>query len=151
MISPALELQLAEKRARGQRRVHGRAPKPKKINEGEENFAFQCRAMKLPAVVRKWKMPNAAGDLTPKTGKLAMWEYDFTFHEQKVIVEIDGGIWRPGGGAHSHPIDIRRNMTKQNDAALAGFIVLRFTPEEVKAGHAIALTQRVLATRGWKP
>lgn len=107
--------------------------------------------MKLPVVLEKWKMPNAAGTLTPKTRKVAMWEFDFAFLAHKLLIEIDGGIWRPGGGAHSHPIDITRNMTKQNDAALAGFITLRFTPAEVKSGHAIAFTQRVLATRGWRP
>ncbi|MFO1465846.1 MAG: hypothetical protein U1F35_05305 [Steroidobacteraceae bacterium] len=147
MLSANLQQIMAEKRARGQRAT--RAHRVPKVNKGEATFAFQCRAFRLPDVAPKWKMVNSAGTRTPKKRELAMWEFDFAFLVQKVLVEIDGGIWIQG--AHAHPTDITRNMTKQNDAAHAGFITLRFTPAEVKSGHAIAFTQRVLATRGWKP
>ena len=63
-----------------------------------------------------------------------------------------------GGGAHSNPRDIERNMRKRNDAALLGYTVLAFTPRDVTAGNAIAFTQRVLhrlsanaCTRGAPP
>lgn len=41
-------------------------------------------------------------------------------------------------------------MTKQNDAMLLGYQVLRFTPAEVKTGHAVAFTQKVLQSKGWE-
>jgi hypothetical protein len=126
------------------------APKkrPPKDNTAERTFAFQCRAMKLPAVCPQFTMPRP-GVFTPKTRKQSTWVFDFAFPEQLLLVEIDGGIWI--GGAHGHPVDITRNMTKQNDATHAGLSLLRFTPAEVKSGHAIAFTQRVLANKGWKP
>jgi very-short-patch-repair endonuclease len=126
------------------------APKKRvaKDNTAERMFAFQCRAMKLPAVSAQFTMPRP-GVFTPKTRKQSTWVFDFAFPELKLLVEIDGGIWI--GGAHGHPLDITRNMTKQNDATLAEFALLRFTPAEVKSGHAIAFTQRVLAHKGWKP
>lgn len=119
---------------------------------GEELFDFQCRSHRLPPHV--WKFKLMKSEQTPrKDGKPIpkMWEFDFAWPEFKLIVEINGGVWRPGGGAHSHPIDITRNMTKQNDAALAGFVVLQFTPDEVKHkdAPAISFTQRVLHARGW--
>jgi very-short-patch-repair endonuclease len=106
--------------------------------------------MKLPPVSPQYPIARP-GVLTPKTRKAAFWYFDFAFVSFKVLVEIDGGIFRPGGGAHSHPVDITRNMSKQNDAALAGFVTLRFTPQEVKSGHAIAFTQKMLCLKGWTP
>jgi len=76
------------------------------------------------------------------------WRADCVFPDYKLICEIDGGIWIRG--AHGHPTDIIRNMTKQNDAMLLGFTVLRFTPAEVRSGHAVEFAQKVLQSKGWK-
>jgi hypothetical protein len=117
---------------------------------GEQSFDYLCRSHRLPPHV--WKFKLLKSEQTPrKDGKQIprMWEFDFAWPDFMLIVEINGGVWMPGGGAHSHPIDITRNMTKQNDAALAGFFVLQFTPDDVKHGDAIAFTQRVLHERGW--
>lgn len=125
--------------------------KPSQNKVGENTFAFQCKAHQLPPVDMQFKLlkfeqtPRKDGKAIPK-----VWRFDFVWPEYKLIVEIDGGVWMAGGGAHSHPVDITRNMTKQNDAALEGFCILRFTPAEVKSGHAIAFTQRVLYARGWR-
>lgn len=118
---------------------------------GEQTFDFQCRSHRLPLHIWKFKLLKSE-QLPRKDGKNIprMWEFDFAWPDFNLIVEINGGVWMPGGGAHSHPIDITRNMTKQNDAALAGFFVLQFTPDDVKHGNAIAFTQRVLASKGWK-
>lgn len=112
----------------------------------ESSFAFQCRALKLPPATPKYRFEQSEHP----GNKRRVWIADFAFLDFQVMVEIDGGIWMPKGGAHSHPIDITRNMTKQNDAALQQFVTLRFTPQEVKSGHAISFTQRVLHTRGWR-
>lgn len=120
------------------------------IKKGENDFEFACRSFCLPMFARQWEMPKFVqeprndGRLDPR-----VWRFDFCFINFKLIVEIQGGVWRPGGGAHSHPIDITRNMTKQNDAVLAGYQVLQFTPDDVARGEAIAFTQRVLYARGW--
>jgi very-short-patch-repair endonuclease len=120
--------------------------KKKHDDSAERLYAWQCAAFKLPTVQAQFRFIQSAFP----TNKRKVWKTDFAFTEFGVMVEIDGGIWRPGGGAHSHPVDITRNMTKQNDAALMGFVTLRFTPAEVKSKHAIAFTQRVLFALGWK-
>lgn len=134
-----------------------RRPKTKRNNSGQELFALHCRAHKLPQPIAKEttgkqftllnrvQTPRRDGKNIPN-----VWRWDFAWPTFGVIVEIDGGVWMPGGGAHSHPVDITRNMAKRNDAALAGFFVLSFTPQQVKGGHAIDDTMRMLATRGWQ-
>lgn len=118
----------------------------KKPNDyAEKAYEFQCKALRLPAFERQARFPQSEHPGNARR----RWAIDFLFREHKVAIEIDGGIWMAGGGAHSHPIDITRNMTKQNDLALLGILVLRFTPREATNGFAVAFTQRVLATRGW--
>jgi len=48
----------------------------------------------------------------------------------KVGVEIDGGIWRTGGGAHTGTGHIR-DIRKGNAAILLGYRVLHFVPEDI--------------------
>lgn len=129
----------------------GKPKRPSRNKQGELDFAFACRVFKLPSPEQQFKLLKTV-QVPRKDGKNipGKWLFDFAWPEFKLIVEIDGGVFMAGGGAHSHPVDIKRNMAKQNDATLAGFVIIRFMPEQVKKGEAIAFTQRVLAARGWK-
>lgn len=117
-----------------------------KNDEYEREFAFQCLAHKLPACMPQFSFANSRYPEHKRRRHRA----DFCFPDYWLLVEIDGGIWMAGGGAHSHPIDIERNMRKRNDAHLWGYGVLCFTPGEVTNGTAIAFTQKVLFARGWR-
>lgn len=137
--------------------LHGvrvrRESKESDKKKAENSFDLHCRSYRLPPFTRQFELLKSVQtprkDLKPIP---KVWRFDFCFPDFKLIVEIDGGIWIPGGGAHSHPIDIERNLLKRNDAALAGLTVIAFTPKQVMGGeqHAIAFTQHVLAARGWK-
>lgn len=61
------------------------------------------------------------------------WRFDWAWPDAMVAVECEGGIWRRGGGAHSHPINIMRDLEKGNAAVLLGWAVLRYTPEQMLA------------------
>jgi very-short-patch-repair endonuclease len=114
-----------------------------KNDQYERSFAYQLLAHRLPTHVEQFRFGNS-------TDIRKSYRADFCFPDYWLIVEIDGGIWMPGGGAHSHPIDIERNMRKQNDALLWGYSMLRFTPKEVQNHHAIGFTQKVLFAKGWR-
>lgn len=72
------------------------------------------------------------------------WEFDFVWPAEKIIFEVEGGIWRRGGGAHSRPINIIRDIEKYNAAALLGFRVFRVTPDMIKSGEARELAIKIL-------
>jgi very-short-patch-repair endonuclease len=106
----------------------------------EDDFAFHVQAHRLPPITRKFQFARSLG---------RKWEADFAYPDRQLLIEVDGGIWRKGGGAHSHPMQILRDMSKGNDAAYLGYHVLRFTSDEVRNGSAVAFLIRVLSSRGW--
>lgn len=85
-----------------------------------------------------------------------MWRFDFAIPRYKVGVEIDGIVvrWINGQrvcmGRHATISGIQDDNEKINSANMLGWHVLRFTTSEVKARGPIAMTLRVLASRGWK-
>lgn len=116
--------------------------KQPKLNRGEANYAFQCKAFKLPRLEIEFAFAAPLG---------RKFRADFAFVEFQLLIEIQGGIWRGGGGAHSHPQNLDRDIEKQQHAALLGFLLLPFTPQQVKSGFAIDWTSRVLYRLGWRP
>lgn len=116
------------------------APKPEE-NEGENLFAFQVKALKLPTPARQYKFAESLG---------RNFMADFCFVDQKLIVEVQGGIWIKGGGAHSRPQKIEQDMERQQYAAYLGFFMMPFSPDDVFSGHAIDWTAKTLERLGWK-
>lgn len=108
----------------------------------EDLFAQQVAAARLAPPLRQYAFAKALG---------RRWDADFAWPDLKLLAEVDGGIWRRGGGAHSHPTNILRDMAKQNDAVLLGWRVLRFTTDEVTSGYALALLRRVMDPRETVP
>lgn len=56
------------------------------------------------------------------------WTADFAWVPERVMLEVDGSIWTKG--AHSSPRGILRDITKHNEAAARGWLVLRCVPGE---------------------
>ena len=73
------------------------------------------------------------------------WRFDYSWIAQKVAAECEGGHWV--GGRHNRGTGFVKDMTKYNEAALAGWLLVRFTPAMVKDGSALALLVRALSAR----
>lgn len=57
------------------------------------------------------------------------WRFDWAFPDQKVALEIEGGVWT--GGRHTRGAGYVRDIEKYNHATLAGWRVLRVTPGQL--------------------
>lgn len=73
---------------------------------------------------------------------------DFVWRKQRIAVEIDGGLWMQnqvgrGGGAHSRPANIIRDMEKSNLVQRAGYRFFRFTTTQVMNGEALEFIQEL--------
>lgn len=97
--------------------------KMKTRSEHEERFALHATASRI-APVREYQFHPTR-----------KWKFDFAFPDQKLAVEIEGGIWT--NGRHTRGSGYRGDMEKYNAAALLGWKVLRFDGEAVRSGTAI--------------
>ncbi len=77
-----------------------------------------CRAAGLP-------VPVAEHRFAPPR----RWRFDYAWPEQKVAVEIDGGAFVQG--RHTRGAGFVKDMEKSNAAVLAGWRVLRYTPQQL--------------------
>ena len=68
---------------------------------------------------------------------------DFALPELRLLVEVNGGIFNQK--AHGSVTGVLKDMDRGNEAAIAGFFMLRVTPDEVADGDALALVRRFLA------
>ena len=76
------------------------------------------------------------------------WRVDYAFPEYKLAVEIEGGIFGRGPrcpkcgrrwvAGHTSIQRLKADIEKYNQLALAGWSLLRFTPDEIKTGEAYA-------------
>ena len=112
----------------------------------EEQLAFEIRSFKLPEPHEQFRW---ATELTNANGRPRQFKADFAWPAYRLLVEVQGGIWMPGGGGHSHPMHLQKDIDKQQCAVLLGWFLLPVTTDEVKQGKAIGLVQRALAARGW--
>lgn len=70
------------------------------------------------------------------------WRADYAITEAKVLIEIEGGAWTKG--RHTRGQGFIADMEKYNNAALLGYIVLRFTPTNILTRSALALILGVI-------
>ncbi len=61
------------------------------------------------------------------------WRFDFAWEEQKLALEIHGGIH--SGGRHTRGRGFVEDRAKMNEATLLGWTVLEVTPEHIKSGQ----------------
>lgn len=72
-----------------------------------------------------------------------LWRFDVAFIDEKVAVEIEGGVWT--GGRHVRGKGYQNDMTKYNRASVLGWRVIRVTPDQVRSGVALNELRGVLA------
>ena len=72
------------------------------------------------------------------------WRFDAAFPDRKIAIEIDGGVFLPSGGRHNRGAGFRGDCEKINEAALLGWRIFRFLPEQLKSGHVGSILERAL-------
>lgn len=70
------------------------------------------------------------------------WRFDAAFPDHMLAVEIEGSVWT--NGRHTRGSGFVKDIEKYNFATLLGWRLLRFTPQDVLNGKAIAFIKKVL-------
>jgi len=68
--------------------------------------------------------------------------FDFALPSRRIAIEIEGGVW--SYGCHTREMGYVWDMRKYNLAALEGWRVLRFTPEQTLNGKMIEDLKRLM-------
>jgi very-short-patch-repair endonuclease len=123
-----------------------KSPRRNRNARFEEQLAFEIRAQRLPEPVEQHRW---ATELVNANGRPRQFKADFAWPPYRLICEIQGGLWMPRGGGHSHPMHIEKDIERQQCAVLLGWWIFPVTTDEVKSGKAIGLVVRALAARGW--
>ena len=69
---------------------------------------------------------------------------DFFFPQARLVVEVDGGQFVPGGGRHNRPAGYASDCEKTNELTLLDYRILRVTPEHIRSGKALSWIERGL-------
>lgn len=155
--------------------VQAGEPGPERVRgaSAEDLFAQQCVTFRLPSFIRQH--PFALGLGRKWRFDFALLDFHLAVEIEGLIpcviwqAKLDGGapIMNESGtrvvnvrscerqfvvfGRHASIKGIKGDMEKYNTAAALGWTVLRFEQKDVKPKHAIEMTMRALAAKGWKP
>lgn len=99
----------------------------------EETFAYQLR---LAGIDYKREYRAIVG---------RKYRFDFAVMDHKILIEIQGGIWGPGG--HSTGKGIMRDQEKLNLAQLNGWRIFQISSEHIKSGLGLKWIQQAITQK----
>ncbi len=126
-------------------RVPGEQQRPRQASEIDPTapslFLPSCEHYGLPRPVPEYKFDPSR-----------KWRFDYAWPKRTkqghfvvggVALEIEGGVWTKG--RHTRGKGFIKDMEKYNAAALAGWKLLRCTPQDVEDESIFKLLKRALA------
>lgn len=103
-------------------------------------FDKQCRAIGLPTPIAEYRFHP-----------VRKWRFDWAFVNEHLAVEIDGGVFMPGGGKHNRGPGFRKDTEKYAEAMIHGWRVLKVLPEHITKGQALMWIQQILNGQPARP
>ncbi len=101
--------------------------------EPEDELAFQLDAAGIAYVRQfRWAKPQRR-----------RFRADFGFPDARLLVEVEGGVFR-GDVGHNSVGGILRDMDKLNCATLAGYRMLRVHATDITDGEALRMIEQAL-------
>ena len=70
------------------------------------------------------------------------WRIDFAIVALKIGIEIEGGVW--SGGRHTRGNGFVDDMEKYNAAVTLGWVILRFTPQDLNKITTFEIVKKVI-------
>ncbi len=105
------------------------APEPPAVPVSR--FERLLRSVGLPAPVREHRFHP-----------VRRWRFDYAWPEQRVALEVDGGVWT--GGRHTRGAGFIKDMEKLNAATVAGWRVVRVVPGKLCASATVGMLESLL-------
>ena len=99
------------------------------------NSAFPaiCVAMGLPKPVLEYRFHP-----------VRRWRFDYSWPEYRIALEVEGGIWKKGGGRHNRPVGMLKDIEKYNTANELKWHVLKCTPQTLMTTATVEMVKRTI-------
>ena len=101
------------------------------MSDLEDKLEFQLKSAKITGFTREYKFHSKR-----------RWRLDFAWIDQKIGVEVEGGIWLPRSG-HNTGVGISRDVEKGNALTLLGWKLIRVTGKMIKNGEALNVIESI--------
>jgi len=96
----------------------------------------QCKMLNLPE-------PEEEYTFHPERG----WRFDLAWPALRVAVEVEGGLYLPGGGRHNRGKGYENDCEKYSEASILGWVLVRVTYKMIRHGKALALIEKAVRCR----
>ena len=107
-----------------------------KKSDLELELLSHIRAVGLPEPVREYMaIPGRK------------FRFDFAYPDKKLLIEVQGAIWKGGEGGHSSGVGLSRDYEKNNLAILNGWKVMYFTGNTIRGGEAVAQIEEAVKSK----
>lgn len=106
---------------------------PRKLLSARQQIALQ--------LFKDWKLPIPKLEFTFSEER--KFRFDFAWPDYRLYLELQGGTWRGGGGAHRGSGAIR-DMEKFSEASILGWRGLYCTPDQFFGGNFADTLRRAL-------
>lgn len=73
------------------------------------------------------------------------WRMDYAWPNQKVALEVEGGIWT--NGRHTRGKGFLNDMEKYNTATVMGWRILRTTPNNLLTAETAKMLKQILTNQ----
>jgi very-short-patch-repair endonuclease len=71
------------------------------------------------------------------------WRFDLAYVDPRIGIEIEGGVYEGNRGRHMRTKGFLEDINKYNEAAIAGWRLIRVTHAMIHNGKAVQLIERV--------
>jgi hypothetical protein len=133
-LAPELQERITGKRSASARRAWERRKK-KSVHPRDDNasqFRLLCKASGLPMPVTEFKFHETR-----------KWRWDYAFPEEKIAIEVDGGLFVRG--AHVRGARILLTHEKLNAAAVLGWRVVYRVPNNLCTDDTLEMLKNLLS------
>jgi len=106
----------------------------------------RTRPLPFPELCALWGLPRPTAEYRFSAPR--RWRFDWAFVPDRVALEIEGGIWLPGGGRHTRGRGFRRDLEKYNEGIAQGWRILRVLPQDLATARTCDWVRRTLIATG---
>lgn len=70
------------------------------------------------------------------------WRFDFAWLDQRIALEVEGGIWI--GGGHSRGSGVAKDIEKYNAATVLGWRIIRCQPRDLCTTETVGMIHELI-------